>query len=569
SRPWQWVADTFPGLGREFMPTLDEGSFLWMPSTMPHASIGEALEVLKYQDRAIAAIPEVESVTGKIGRAETALDPAPVSMIETVIQYKSEYVTDEDGRRIHFVYDTERDAFARDERGQLIPAEPGEGRPFRQWRDSIQGPDDIWQAIADAAHLPGTTSAPRLQPIQTRLVMLQTGMRAPMGVKIRGPDLATLDRMAKQIEGHLRRVPAIASSTVNADRVVGKPYLEVDLNRSAIARYGLKVTDVQHVISVAIGGRTATTTVEGRERFPVRVRYMRERRQLPEDFERVLVAAPDGTQVPLAELAEVRYERGPQMIKSEDTFLTAYVTFGGKEGTAETDVVEAARAYLDKRVEAGELVVPPGVSWRFAGNYENQQRAAATLRIVLPVALGIIFLILYFQFRSVMTTLVVFSGVAVAWAGGFILLWLYGESWFANFSFFGANLRELFQMGPVNLSVAVWVGFLALFGIAVDNGVVMATYLEQTFERRETESIEEIRDATVVAGERRVRPCLMTTATTILALLPVLTATGRGAEIMIPMALPSVGGMALVLLTMFTVPVLYCLGREIKAKALA
>jgi len=564
SRAWTWASRAFPGLGREFMPRLDEGSFLWMPSTMPHASIGEALEVLKYQDRAIAAIPEVEEVTGKIGRADTALDPAPISMIETVISYKSEYVTDEAGRRIDFEYDPERGAYRRDAEGELIPATGGGGRPYRQWRDSIQSPDDIWEAIAEAAHLPGTTSAPKLQPIETRLIMLQTGMRAPMGLKIRAPDLATLDAMAVELEGHLRRVPKIDAGTVNADRVVGKPYLEIDIDREAIARLGLKVTDVQQVISLAIGGKRATTTVEGRERYPVRVRYPRERRQSIEDFERVLVAAPGGAQVPLGELAEIRYERGPQMIKSEDTFLTAYVTFGGEAGTAETEVVEAARGYLEARIEAGELLVPPGVSWRFAGNYEHQQRAAATLRVVLPVALGIIFLILYFQFRSVLTTMIVFSGVAVAWAGGFILLWLYGEPWFADVSLLGANLRELFRMGPVNLSVAVWVGFLALFGIAVDNGVVLATYLDQSFAGRETGSVAAIREATVVAGRRRVRPCLMTTATTLLALLPVLTATGRGAEVMIPMALPSVGGMALVLLTMFTVPVLYSLVREVR-----
>jgi Cu(I)/Ag(I) efflux system membrane protein CusA/SilA len=255
------------------------------------------------------------------------------------------------------------------------------------------------------------------------------------------------------------------------------------------------------------------------------------------------------------------------MIRSEDTFLTAYVTFGGQSGIAEVDVVEQAQAFLQAQMEAGELVVPRGVNWKFAGNYEHQLRAARTLSIVLPVALLTIFLILYFQFRSVITTLIVFSGIAVAWAGGFMLIWLYGEPWFANFSLFGTNMRELFQMGTINLSVAVWVGFLALFGIAVDNGVVLATYLRQSFDRRRTETLPELRAATVVAGERRVRPCLMTTATTVLALLPVLTSSGRGADIMIPMAIPSVGGMGLVLLTMFTVPVLYCLAEEVKLKA--
>jgi len=206
------------------------------------------------------------------------------------------------------------------------------------------------------------------------------------------------------------------------------------------------------------------------------------------------------------------------------------------------------------------------VNWSFAGNYENQLRAAKTLRVVLPIALLLIFLILYFQFRSAVTTLIVFSGIAVAWAGGFILVWLYGESWFVDFSVFGVNLREIFGMGAVNLSVAVWVGFLALFGIAVDNGVVLATYLKQSFAENPARNLAEIRAATLTAGVRRVRPCLMTTATTVLALLPVLTSSGRGADIMIPMAIPSVGGMIFVLLTMFTVPVLYCLVEERKYK---
>jgi copper/silver efflux system protein len=564
SAPWSWASHRLPGLGREFMPPLDEGSFLWMPTTMPHASMGEILEVLKYQDLAILSVPEVELVAGKLGRAETALDPAPISMLESVIHYKSEYATDEAGRRINYQYDRRSGEFVRDRHGELIPDR--RGRPYRQWREHIRSPQDIWDEIVQAAQLPGTTSAPRLQPIETRLVMLQTGMRAPMGLKVRAPDLETLDRIAVALERELRQVPAIRPDTVNADRVVGKPYLEIDIDREAIARYGLNITDVQQLITVAIGGRTITTTVEGRERYPVRVRYQRELRTEIEELERVLVSARDGTQVPLREVAEITYTRGPQMIRSEDTFLTAYVTFGGQSGIAEVDVVEQAQAFLQSRIETGELLVPSGVNWRFAGNYEHQLRAARTLSIVLPVALMLIFLILYFQFRSVGTTLIVFSGIAVAWAGGFMLIWLYGEPWFANFSLFGVNMRELFQMGTLNLSVAVWVGFLALFGIAVDNGVVLATYLRQSFDRHRTETVPELRAATVVAGQRRVRPCLMTTATTVLALLPVLTSTGRGADIMIPMAIPSVGGMGLVVLTLFTVPVLYCLAEEIKLK---
>ncbi|MFU8816658.1 MAG: efflux RND transporter permease subunit, partial [Pseudomonadales bacterium] len=565
SAPWSRAAHQFPGLGREFMPPLDEGTFLWMPAVMPHASIGEVLEVLKYQDRAIAAIPEVALVAGKFGRAETALDPAPISMLESIIQYRSEYLSDAAGRRLNFAYDGRRGEYLRDQHGELI-ADP-RGRPYRQWRDHIHSPQDIWDEIVAAAQLPGTTSAPRLQPIETRLVMLQTGMRAPMGMKVRAADLDTLERISVELESQLRRVPAIRPDTVNADRVVGKPYLEIHIDREAIARFGLNITDVQHLITVAIGGRTVTTTVEGRERYPVRVRYQRELRTEIEDLEQVLISTPDGAQVPLREVAQVVYSRGPQMIRSEDTFLTAYVTFGGQPGIAEVEVVEQAQAWLQARIESGELVVPPGVTWRFAGNYEHQLRAAQTLAVVLPIALVLIFLILYFQFRSAATTMIVFSGIAVAWAGGFMLIWLYGEPWFANFSVFGVNMRDLFQMGNINLSVAVWVGFLALFGIAVDNGVVLATYLRQSLATRSTETLEDLRAAVVAAGLRRVRPCLMTTATTVLALLPVLTSTGRGADVMIPMAIPSVGGMGMVLLTMFTVPVLFCWVEEAKLKA--
>ncbi len=564
SSPWVWVSHEFPGLGREFMPPLDEGSFLWMPTTMPHASLGEALEVVKYQDMAIASVPEVENVTGKIGRAESALDPAPVSMIETVIDYKPEYITDEAGRRINFKYDRPKGEFVYDDHGRLIP-DPS-GRPFRQWRDHIRNPQDIWDEIVKAAHIPGTTSAPKLQPIETRLVMLQTGMRAAMGIKLRAPDLTTLDRMAVQMERLVRQVPSVNAATVNADRVVGKPYFEIEIDRTSIARYGLNITDVQDIITVAIGGRTITTTVEGRERYPVRVRYPRELRGDPDSIRRILVPTMDGTQIPLGEVADIRYTRGPQMIRSEDTFLTAYVTFGPQPGLAEVEVVEQVRDFLNARIESGELIVPPGVSWKFAGSYEHQLRAARTLKIILPVSLMIIFLILYFQFRSVTTTLIVFSGIAVAWAGGFVMIYFYGQDWFGNFEIFGVNMRQLFQLHAINLSVAVWVGFLALFGIATDDGVVIATYLKQSFDKRRTETVAQLREATLAAGLRRVRPCLMTSATTILALLPVLTSTGRGADIMIPMAIPSVGGMSLVLLTMFTVPVLFCLVEEIKLK---
>jgi copper/silver efflux system protein len=583
--PYSRAMHAFPGLGREFMPSLDEGSFLWMPTIMPHASMGEALEVMAHQNRAFEAIPEVESVVGKIGRAETALDPAPISMFETVINYRPEYITDDAGRRVRFAYDRRAGEHVRDDEGSLIP-DP-RGRPYRQWRDHIRSPQGIWDEIVVAGRMPGTTSAPRLQPIETRLVMLQTGMRAPMGIKVRGPDLETLEAVAIQLERALRQVPVVEPATVNAERVVGKPYLEIDVDRDRAARFGLSIVDVQTTIAMAIGGMEATTTVEGRERYNVRIRYPRELRGDPDEMGRVLVAggggvAPGGSmagggsmggvrlaaaspglvQVPLSEVAQIRYVRGPEMIRSENTFPVSYVTFGGRPGMAEVEVVEQARAFLDDQIRQGRVSIPAGVSYTFAGAYENQIHAAKTLRVVLPVALMLIFLILYFQFRSVPRTLIVFSGIAVAWAGGFVMIWLYGQGWFGDFDLFGTNMRELFQLQAINMSVAVWVGFLALFGIAVDDGVVMMTYLRQTSEDHPTDTVQGIREATVQAGLRRVRPCLMTSATTILALLPVLTATGRGADIMIPMAIPSVGGMSLVLLTMFTVPILFAWTEE-------
>lgn len=555
----------FPGFGREFMPPLDEGSFLYMPTTMPHASLGEALDVVQLQDRAFAAIPEVDTVVGKIGRVESALDPAPVSMIETVIQYKPEYRTDDDGRRMRFRFDYDAGAFARDAAGALVP-DPN-GLPYRQWRDEIRSPDDIWEEIIRAGSVPGTTSAPKLQPIATRLVMLQSGMRAPMGVKVRGPNLETIERVAQEIERFLRETPGVEPATVYAERIVGRPYLEFDIDREAIARFGLRVGDVQDVIETAIGGRTLTTTIEGRERYPVRVRYQRELRDDIEALERVLVAADDGAQIPLSQVAEIRYVRGPDMIKSEDTFLVGYVTFDKQPGYAEVDVVEACRDRLDHLLDTGAWSLPAGVSYTFAGNYENQVHAQKTLAVVLPVSLLIIFVILYLQFRSTVTTFIVFTGIAVAWSGGFLLMWLYGQPWFLDLDVWGVNLRDLLGVQPVLLSVAIWVGFLALFGIATDDGVVMATYLDQTFAERRTRTTAEIRAAVLEAGMRRIRPCLMTTATTILALLPVLTSTGRGSDVMIPMAIPSFGGMAIALLTLFLAPVLYCAAQEIALKA--
>jgi Cu(I)/Ag(I) efflux system membrane protein CusA/SilA len=552
---------SYRSIGEEFMPALGEGAFLLMPTSMPHAGVAENLKNLRTLDMAVTTIPEVETVVGKAGRVNSPLDPAPLSMYENMILYKSEYLTDGDGHRLRFRVDDEGEFVRR--AGELIPDD--NGQYYRQWRDHIQSPDDIWEEIIAAAQLPGVTSAPKLQPIETRLVMLQTGMRAPMGIKVRGPDLATIESFGLELERELKNIDGVKDAAVFADRIVGKPYLLLDVKREAIARYGLSVADVQQQIMATVGGMKMTTTVEGRERYAVRLRYPRELRDDPEAIKNILVPTRSG-QIRLGELIDVRYEQGPQSIKSEDGFLVGYVLFDRLDGFSEVEVVENATAYLNGLAEAGDLDIPAGISYRFAGNYEQQVRANERLSLVVPIALGLIFLILYFQFKSITTALMVFSGVFVAFSGGFLLLGGYADPGFMDFNFFGENLRDLFQMRTINLSVAVWVGFLALFGIATDDGVLVATFLRDSFKRNSPDTVKEIRAAVIEGGLRRVRPAMMTTATTLLALLPVLTATGRGADIMLPMAIPSFGGMALQVVTMFTVPVLWCMREELKLK---
>ena len=392
--------------------------------------------------------------------------------------------------------------------------------------------------------------------------MLSTGMRAPMGIKVYGPDLDTIEKAGKAIEKALKEVPSVIPSSVFYDRAVGAPYLEIELNRENMARYGVNVEDLQEILSAAVGGMVLTRTVEGRERFPVRLRYARELRDNPEALGMILVPTATGAQVPLKELADINYTRGAQMIQSENTFLVGYVIFDKLAGKAEVDVVKEASRILEQQIKEGELNLDPGVSYKFAGNYEQQERATSRLMIVVPLALLIVLLVLYFQFKTVTASLIHFYGVFVAFAGGFILLWLYGQDWFMNFSIAGENMRDLFQMHTINLSVAVWVGFIALFGVATDDGVLMGTYIHHVFLERDPRTKHDIREAVVAAGLKRVRPAAMTTATTLIALLPVLTSTGKGADIMVPMAIPTFGGMLIQSMTMFVVPVLQCWWRE-------
>lgn len=630
---WQNATGLFPETGKEFMPTLSEGSFLLMPTSMPHSSIEKNLEYIRILDKRLNAIPEVEMTAGKWGRVNSALDPAPVQMFENTINYRPEYILDENGRRERFktdkegffILDVERirrkvenngrkleinghkvviDSLSElrfepakkilqarvdhnwiriDEHPQasvsdynlyqivlsgmehyLIPDRKGEY--YRQWRPSIRKPDDIWNEIVKVTNIPGLTSAPKLQPIETRLIMLSTGMRAPMGLKVYGPDLNSIEQAGLAFEKALKEVPSIKSPSVFYDRAVGAPYLEIKLNREAMARYGMSISDVQELLQVAVGGMSLSTTVEGRERFPIRVRYARELRDNPEDLKRILITSADGIQIPLGEIADIEYTRGAQMIRSENTFLVGYVIFDEIENKAEVDVINEASASLKEKLESGGIKLPAGVTYKFAGNYEQQIHAVRRLSLVIPVSLLIILLLLYFQFRTITASFIHFSGVFVAFAGGFIMLWLYGQGWFLNFRIEGINLRDLFQMHTVNLSVAVWVGFIALFGIATNDGVIMGTYIHQVFEERHPSTVKDVREAVIAAGHKRVRPAMMTAACAIIALLPVLTSTGKGADIMVPMAIPTFGGMIIQTMTIFVVPVFQSIWRESAVK---
>jgi Cu(I)/Ag(I) efflux system membrane protein CusA/SilA len=626
--------------GKEFMPSLNEGSFLLMPTSMPHSGIQKNLEYIETLDKRLSTIPEVEVAVGKWGRVNSALDPAPIQMFENTINYRSEYILDENGHRLKFKVDkkgnyildlsqirntVEKEAnkeeinrnkieingnkvdldsvkqvtfekedkifhvlvenkwFSIESEVQiistyfnvfqyisaninqfLIPYNSGEY--FRQWRPQIKKPLDIWNEIVKVTDIPGLTSAPRLQPIETRLIMLSTGMRAPMGLKVYGPDLNAIEQAGLMFEKVLKDVPSIKASAVFYDRAVGAPYVEIRLKREAMARYGMTVSEVQEILQVAVGGITLSTSVEGRERFPLRVRYARELRDNPEDIKRILVPALNGVQIPLGEVADIDYTRGAQMIRSENTFLVGYVIFEKLERRAEVDVVKEASKIIRGKIDSGEIILPPGVTYKFAGNYENQLRAAKRLAIVVPISLLIIFLLLYFQFGTLTASFIHFSGVFVAFSGGFIMLWLYGQEWFMNFSVAGLNLRDMFQMHTINLSVAVWVGFIALFGIATTDGVIMGTYIHQVFEAKKPATVHEVREAVVLAGKKRVRPAMMTTAVAIIALLPVLSSTGKGSDIMVPMAIPMFGGMIIQVMIVFVVPLLQSIWRESRLK---
>lgn len=515
-----------PGIGREFMPPLDEGSFLYMPSLLPQAGLGPALEVNARQDMAIASVPEVESVVGKLGRAESALDPAPIGMMESIIILKPEI------------------------EWRHLPVK----RVFSDWPGWLKKPlvwlwpehraitkNEILIELQEKTAIPGVLPT-FLQPIQTRLMMLQTGFRAMMGVKIYGSDLKEIERIGLEIEQFLKQVPG--ATDIVADRIVGKPYLEFTIDRDRIARYGVNIRDVQDVIEIAIGGVNIMESVEGRERYPIRVRYLREFREDIPELEKILVPSSSGAQIPLAQVLTIKSVLGPQEIKGEHGLLVGYVTMNTRDRD-EVSVVEDAEAVLQSAVRDGRLTLPPGYYWEWSGQFENQVRAMKRMSILVPMTLFIMIVMLYLGFERWWIAPIIYFGILTSAAGGFIMLAWWG----------------------VNLSVAVWVGFLVLFGVVDDDGVVISTYLENIFDKTTFTSVQEVREAVVQAGLKRIRPSLMTISTTVFGLMPIFWATGRGADVMQPMAIPSVGGMAVSLcVTIFIPPCLFCAVEEWKWK---
>lgn len=534
---WQRLERTFPGLGREFMPPLDEGSLLYMPSILPSASLTIAEEVIKQQDIAIRTVPEVKDVVGKVGRAESSLDPAPISMIETIVTLKPEH----DWRTLSQPRWHSDQAWLNWCRPALRSVWPEERRITKA---------EILEELNQKAAIPGVLPT-WLQPIQTRLVMLQTGFRAMMGVKIYGADLKEIGQIALQMEQLLKKVPGAVD--VVADRLIGKPYLEYEINREAAARYGVGIRDIQDVIEIAIGGERLTTTVEGRERYPIRVRYPRELRERFDDLQNILVPTSTGAHVPIAQVAKLTYTIGPQEIKSENGLIVGYVTLNTRDRD-EISVVEDAERLLqserkqsDELVAAGRhaeasLIVPPGYYWTWSGQFENQRRAMKRLSVLVPLVLLSMVFSLYFSFGKWWLVLLIFIDIAVSASGGFIGLLFYGA----------------------NLSVAVWVGFIALIGVSDDDSVVMLTYLEDLFREKPPQTVDDVRNLVVEAGLKRIRPCLMTSVTTILGLAPIFLHPGRGSDVMQPMAIPSVGGMSVALITLLVIPCCYCWVKELQ-----
>jgi Cu(I)/Ag(I) efflux system membrane protein CusA/SilA len=495
----------FTGLKTDDWIALDEGSWFYMPSLYPAASFSQAMEVLQTQDAMIKQIPEVSDVLGKIGRVESALDPAPAAMIETYVMLK----------------------------------------PRDQWRAGMTE-RKIWDEINAVATLPGITPASPLQPIEGRVVMLQAGIKASMAVRIYGDSLEGLNDAALAVADHLKTLYHVNAGTVNPDVVMGKPYYEFEVDREQAARYGMTTMMVNQIVAAGLGGVDATTTVEGRERYPIQIRFQRDLRERLDELGRVSVVAHSGEVVPLERLAQVTTTWGPGAINSEDARLVAHVAFSPSGAAGDLETVDAVMNSLRTARERGELKFPDGnFELQAVGSFQNQIEANRRLLWIVPAVMVINLLLLYFEFRNFPISLLVFSGIPVSFAGGMIAVAVMG----------------------VDMNTAIWVGFIALFGVAVDDGVVMATYIQQVLTRRTIRNVDDLREAVFEAGLKRVRPCLMTTITTLAALIPVLTSTGRGADVARAMALPVFGGMLIEPFTSFIVPTLYCGYLELKMRA--
>jgi Cu(I)/Ag(I) efflux system membrane protein CusA/SilA len=484
----------FPLIGSEFMPPLDEGTILEMPVSLPSASITRVVDDLKKRDALIRTIPEVELVVGKLGRADTPTDPAPIEMVESIINLK----------------------------------------PKKEWRKGMTR-EKLLQELDSTVKIPGWSNI-WTQPIINRVDMVATGIRTQVGAKIYGSDQRKVVDLAQEVADALRTIPGAVD--VYPDKLIGENYLEIDIKRSEVARYGINLGDVHDIIEVAMGGKTLTTTVEGRRRFPVRVRYARELRDNVEAIKRVLVPTAMGAQVPLYQVADIRIVQGPSMVRSENGLLVAYVLFNVR-GRDVIGVVEDAKKIVPQRIN-----FPPGYFVQWSGQYEHQMRAKKTLQLVVPIVIVIMFMVLYITYNSFADALIIMLAVPTALTGGMIFLYFWGY----------------------NFSVAVWVGFIALFSMATSTGIVMVVFLKEAIEKRGEENIKEksqITEAILEGAALRMRPKLLTVSTTLFGLLPMLWATGSGAEIMRPLAVPIIGGtFTSTAVILMVIPVLYHMLKE-------
>ena len=495
---------TFTGLKSDDWIALDEGSWFYMPSLYPAASFSQAMEVLQTQDVMIQQIPEVKDVLGKIGRIESALDPAPAAMVETYVMLE----------------------------------------PRDKWREGMTE-RKIWDEINAVATLLGITPASPLQPIEGRVVMLQSGIKAPMAIRIYGDTLEGLGEASLAVGEHMKKLHEVNSGTVNPDIVMGKPYFEFDVDRKEAARYGMTTMMVNQIVSAGLGGLDVTTTVEGRERYPIQIRYQRDIRERLDQLGQIPVVTHTGDIVPLGRLAQVATTWGPGAINSEDARLVAHVSFSPSGAAGDLETVEAVMASLRSARESGDLKFPEGnFELQAVGSFQNQIEANLRLMWIVPTVMLVNLLLIYLTFRNFPISLVVFSAIPVSFSGGMMAVAIMG----------------------VDMNTAIWVGFIALFGICVDDGVVMATYIQQKLKSHTIRNIEDLRNAIYEAGLKRIRPCTMTTVTTLVALVPVLISTGRGADVARAMALPVFGGMLIEPLTSFIVPTMYCGYMEFKMR---